>query len=80
MTDATFDKRAYSDAPWWDDQESTMMSMEGTTEKTGILLIIIATTAIGTAIFMPETGALTFFGALAAVSYTHLTLPTNREV
>ena len=41
-----------------------MMTMEGTTEKTGILLIIIATTAIGTAMFMPETGFLALIGAI----------------
>ena len=77
LTDATFDKRAYSDAPWWDDQESTMMSMEGTTEKTGILLIIIATTAIGTAIFMPEAGALAFFGAIAGFILAMVIIFTN---
>ena len=77
LTDATFDKRAYSDAPWWDDQESTMMSMEGTTEKTGILLIIIATTAIGTAMFMPEAGALSFFGLIAGFILAMVIIFTN---
>ncbi len=64
LSDSTFDKSAYSDAPWWDDQDSNMMTMEGTTEKTGILLIIIATTAIGTAMFMPESGLLAVIGVI----------------
>ena len=65
LSDSTFDKSAYKEAPWWDDQESNLMSMEGTTEKTGILLVIIATTAIGTAMFMPEAGVMALIGAIA---------------
>ena len=65
LSDSTFDKSAYKEAPWWDDQESNLMTMEGTTEKTGILLILIATTAIGTAIFMPEAGIMSVIGAIA---------------
>ena len=65
LSDSTFDKSAYKEAPWWDDQDSNLMTMEGTTEKTGILLIIIATTAIGTAMFMPETGFLALIGAIS---------------
>lgn len=64
LSDSTFDKSAYREAPWWDDRDSNMMTMEGTTEKTGILLIIIATTAIGTAMFMPETGFLALIGVI----------------
>ena len=64
LTDSTFDKSAYSDAPWWDDQDSNMMTMEGTAEKTGILLILIATTAIATAMFMPASAPLVFLGAI----------------
>ena len=64
MTDSTFDKSAYSDAPWWDDQDSNMMTMEGTAEKTGILLILIATTAIATAMFMQASAPLVFLGAI----------------
>ena len=63
LSDSTFDKSAYSDAPWWDDQDSNMMTMEGTAEKTGILLILIATTAIATAMFMPASAPLVFIGA-----------------
>lgn len=64
LSDSTFDKSAYSDAPWWDDQDSNMMTMEGTAEKTGILLILIATTAIATAMFMPSSAPLVFLGAI----------------
>ena len=65
LSDSTFDKSAYKEAPWWDDQESNLMTLEGTTEKTGILLILIATTAVGTAIFMPEAGLMSVIGAIA---------------
>tara|TARA_B100001559_G_scaffold75231_1_gene62098 strand:+ start:6212 stop:7006 length:795 start_codon:yes stop_codon:yes gene_type:complete len=64
LSDSTFDKSAYSEAPWWDDQDSNMMTMEGTAEKTGILLILIATTAIATAMFMPASAPLVFLGAI----------------
>ena len=64
LSDSTFDKSAYSDAPWWDDQDSNMMTMEGTAEKTGILLMLIATTAIATAMFMPASAPLVFLGAI----------------
>lgn len=66
LTDSTFEKSAYSNSPWWDDQESNLMTMEGTTEKTGILLILLATTAIATAMFMPVSGFLAILGAIAA--------------
>ena len=67
LSDSTFDKSAYKEAPWWDDQESNLMTMEGTAEKTGILLILIATSAIATAMFMPASlplAILGFFGGL----------------
>ena len=64
LSDSTLDKSAFSDAPWWDDQDSNMMTMEGTAEKTGILLILIATTAIATAMFMPASAPLVFLGAI----------------
>ena len=64
LSDSTFDKSAYSDAPWWDDQDSNMMTMEGTAEKTGILLILIATPAIATAMFMPASAPLVFLVAI----------------
>ena len=40
------------------------MSIEGVAEKTGILLLITATTAIMTALSMPEASALILIGAL----------------
>ena len=67
LSDSTFDKSAYREAPWWDDQDSNMMTMEGTTEKTGILLIIIATTAIATAMFMPSSIPLAILGFIAGL-------------
>jgi uncharacterized YccA/Bax inhibitor family protein len=65
LSDSTFDKSAYSDAPWWDDQDSNLMTMEGTAEKTGILLILIATTAIATAMYMPASILLAIIGFIA---------------
>ena len=67
LSDSTFDKSAYSDAPWWDDQDSNMMTMEGTAEKTGILLILIATSAIATAMFMPASTPLAILGFIAGI-------------
>ena len=63
LSDSTFDKSNYSDAPWWG-EESNLMSIEGVSEKTGILLLITATTAIMTALSMPEASALILIGAL----------------
>ena len=63
LSDSTFDKSNYSDAPWWD-EESNLMSIEGVAEKTGILLLITAITAIMTALSMPEASALILIGAL----------------
>ncbi len=36
LSDSTFDKSNYQDATWWND-DSNLMTMEGTVEKTGIL-------------------------------------------
>ena len=63
LSDSTFDKSNYSDAPWWG-EESNLMSIEGVAAKTGILLLITATTAIMTALSMPEASALILIGAL----------------
>ena len=65
LSDSTFDKSAYTDVPWWDDQDSNLMTMEGTVEKTGILLILISTTAIATAMFMPEAILMSLIGGIA---------------
>ena len=63
LSDATFDKSFYKEANWWD-EESNLMSIEGVAEKTGILLLITATTAIMTAFSMPEASSLILIGAL----------------
>jgi len=61
LSDATFDKSSYKEANWWD-EESNLMSIEGVAEKTGILLLITATTAMMTAFSMPEAFPLIFIG------------------
>jgi len=66
LSDSTFDKSNYSDVPWWD-EESNLMSIEGVAEKTGILLLITATTAIMTAFSMPEAWPLILIGAVGGL-------------
>ena len=63
LSDSTFDKSSYKEANWWD-EESNLMSIEGVAEKTGILLLITATTAMMTAFSMPEASILILIGAL----------------
>tara|TARA_Y100001949_G_scaffold71403_1_gene60613 strand:+ start:655 stop:1407 length:753 start_codon:yes stop_codon:yes gene_type:complete len=63
LSDATFEKSSYEEAGWWD-EESNLMSIEGVAEKTGILLLITATTAMMTAFSMPEASSLILIGAL----------------
>ena len=81
LSDSTFDKSAYTDVPWWDDQDSNLMTMEGTVEKTGILLILISTTAIATAMFMPEAILMSLIGGIAGfilamvIIFSHSTSP-----
>ena len=59
LNDETFAPSSYQEKPWWDGfdiaDESTTMSIEGTAEKTGILLGITVLTALVTAFSMPET-------------------------
>ncbi len=64
LSDSTFEKRSYQGANWWDDHESNMMTIEGTAEKTGILLLITATTALATAFSMPGSMPLMLLGAI----------------
>jgi uncharacterized YccA/Bax inhibitor family protein len=66
LSDSTFDKSNYSDVPWWE-EESNLMSIEGVAEKTGILLLITATTAIMTAFSMPEAWPLILIGAVGGL-------------
>ena len=63
LSDATFEKSSYSESDWWDD-DSHLMSMEGTAEKTAILLIITATAGIATAMMMPAAALLVIVGFL----------------
>ena len=64
LNDSTFQKSAYKDAPWWDAYESNMMTIEGVAEKTGLLLLITATTAMITAFSMPESAPLIIIGGI----------------
>ncbi|MEC7720283.1 MAG: Bax inhibitor-1/YccA family protein, partial [Candidatus Thermoplasmatota archaeon] len=64
LSDSTFSKSGYKDVSWWEDYESNMMTIEGVTEKTGLLLLITAATAILTAFSMPESALLALIGAI----------------
>ena len=55
LSDSTFDKSNYKHNSW--DEESNFMTMEGTVEKTAILLILTTTLAIATYITIPEISA-----------------------
>ena len=66
LSDATFEKSSYKEANWWD-EESNLMSIEGVAEKTGILLLITATTAMMPAFSMPEAFSLILIGALGGL-------------
>ena len=66
LSDSTFDKSSYKEANWWD-EESNLMSIEGVAEKTGILLLITATTAMMTAFSMPEAAGLIIIGVLGGL-------------
>ena len=68
LSDDTFSSTSYQDKPWWDGfdlaDESTTMSIEGTAEKTGILLGITVLTALFTAFSMPGSMLLMGLGFL----------------
>ena len=64
LNDSTFEKGSHQGVNWWDDYESNLMTIEGTAEKTGILLLITATTALATAFSMPDSFPLILVGAL----------------
>ena len=49
-------------------------------EKTNYILFIIGVLLIITGYFVMANGTVNSFQSLTPVSYTHLTLPTNREV
>ena len=67
LSDSTFDKSSYKEANWWD-EESNLMSIEGVAEKTGILLLITATTAMMTAFSMPEASILVLIGLFGGLT------------
>ncbi len=66
LNDSTFQKSAYKDSPWWEGYESNMMTIEGVSEKTGLLLLITTATALATAFSMPEAAPLIFIGVLGS--------------
>jgi len=68
LSDSTFDKSNYQEATWWN-EDSNLMTMEGTVEKTGILLILTATLAIASYAFLePDRLAIaTFIGWLGGL-------------
>ncbi len=67
LNDSTFVKEHYPNQNWWDSPESNMMTMEGVTEKTGIVLIITATVALAAAITAPYSLPLILIGILYQV-------------
>ena len=67
LNDSTFEKSAYKGAAWWENYESNMMTIEGVSEKTGILLLITTTTALATAFSMPEAFPLILIGAIGGL-------------
>ncbi|MAK40190.1 MAG: hypothetical protein CL993_00495 [Euryarchaeota archaeon] len=64
LNDSTFQKSSYNKRNWWEDAESNLMTIEGVSEKTGILLLITAITAMATAFSMPQSSPLIFIGAI----------------
>ncbi len=61
LSDSTFDKSNYREASWWN-ESSNLMTMEGTVEKTAILLIITTTLAIATYTLFPGLAVIGFLG------------------
>ena len=76
LSDSTFDKSNYQDSTWWDDN-SQFMSIEGTVEKTSILLIITTTLAIATYLFMPGLAIIGFIGGFILVMIIVFSGSTN---
>lgn len=66
LNDSTFEKSSYEGAPWWEETESNMMTIEGVAEKTGLLLLITTSTALATAFSMPEAAPLILVGLLGS--------------
>tara|TARA_B110000003_G_scaffold146656_1_gene147638 strand:- start:247 stop:990 length:744 start_codon:yes stop_codon:yes gene_type:complete len=76
LSDSTFDKSNYKEAPWWD-ESSILMTMEGTVEKTAILLIITTTLAIATYTLFPGLAIIGFLGGFITAMIVIFTKSTN---
>tara|TARA_Y100000996_G_scaffold413912_1_gene403343 strand:- start:47101 stop:47844 length:744 start_codon:yes stop_codon:yes gene_type:complete len=76
LSDSTFDKSNYRETTWWNDT-SNLMTMEGTVEKTAILLLITTTLAIATYATMPELFIIGFLGGLITFLIIIFTKSTN---
>ena len=76
LSDSTFDKSNYKEAPWWD-ESSNLMTMEGTVEKTAILLIITTTLAIATYTLFPGLAIIGFLGGFITAMIVIFTKSTN---
>src|SRR6056300_1741644 len=76
LSDSTFDKSNYKEASWWD-ENSNLMTMEGTAEKTGILLIITTTLAIATYVFLPGLAIIGFLGGFITAMIVIFSKSTN---
>ncbi len=66
LSDATFEKESYKGAGWWTD-DANLMTMQGTTEKTAFLMLVVAATGIMTALGMPETAGLMYVGLIGGL-------------
>ena len=76
LSDSTFDKSNYQDASWWN-ESSNLMTMEGTVEKTAILLIITTTLAIATYTLFPGLAIIGFLGGFITAMIVIFTKSTN---
>ena len=64
LNDSTFEKSAYTEASWWEDSESNLMSMNGVVDKTALLLTIVTLTAIAVYLTVPTFLFLSLLGAI----------------
>ena len=76
LSDSTFDKSNYREASWWN-ESSNLMTMEGTVEKTAILLIITTTLAIATYTLFPVLAVIGFLGGFITAMIVIFTKSTN---
>ena len=82
LSDDTFSSSSYQDKPWWDGfditDKSTTMSIEGTAEKTAILLGITVLTALLTVFTIPIPLIMVgFLGGLITAMIVIYSQPTN---